>query len=218
MSESACIACATRPRKGDSELCGGCFARLRELVATVEWAHGWLGVNMAGGASGFKPGSLHRKADSRPPYRLDLSDARTDIHTKLASWAQAIGEEHVPPLAGPLDDSVPSIGRWLRARLPWVSDQPWVDSFIAELAELRGLAYGLAPWDRCRTDLPLPCPAKGCGLLTLALYGGDDAVICRSRDCGHIMTAYEYKKGVKEWIQRRQEEAAKAAEAKAQAA
>lgn len=206
MSDHLCVVCSVRPCKGDSELCGGCFVRLRVELATVQWAHDWLGVAMAASGVGPDTGVVHRSAESRPPYRLDITDARTDIEAKLASWARMIGEEHFPPLAGPLDATVPGICTWLRARLPWCSDQPWVDSFLAELAELRRMAYGLAPWDRTRTDMPLPCPA--CTLLSLSLYGGDDAVVCRARDCGHVMTAYEYKREVDEWMQRRRLEIA----------
>lgn len=214
MTETACVVCTTRPRKGSSYLCGGCFVRLRVELATVQWAHDWLGAAMTASGAGPKAGAVHRAADSKPPYRLDLTDARNDIHARLSSWAQMIGEEHVPPLAGPLDGTVPGICTWLRARLPWCSDQEWVDAFLAELVELRQSAYRLAPWDRVRTDLPLPCPGDGCrsidpnGLLTLSQYGGDDAVVCRNKLCGHTMTAYEYKKAVGEWMDQRQRQLA----------
>jgi hypothetical protein len=218
MSDTLCVVCDTRPRKDRSHTCGGCFVRLRIELATVLGAHDWLGGNMGPGSAGLNGAVTRRPGESRPPYRVEFSDARTLIHKKLAEWAGYIAREHFPPLAGPADDTLPAIGVWLRARLPWVSDQPWAGEFLEQLGQLRREAYGLAPWDRMRTDLPLPCPGKGCGLLTLSLYGGDDAVVCRNRTCGHVMTAYEYKKGVEEWMERRREEAAKAAKALAEAA
>lgn len=207
MSDTLCVVCNTRPRKGRSYLCGGDFVRLRVELATVQDAHRWLGVAMNASGAGPNTGVMRHAADSKPPYRLDFTDARTDIEGKLASWAQMIGEEHFPPLAGPLDATVPGICTWLRARLPWCSDQPWVDAFLTELADLRRMAYGLAPWDRTRTDSSLPCPS--CALLTLSLYGGDDAVVCRNRPCGHIMTVHEYRRAVSEWMQRQNRELAR---------
>lgn len=209
MSEATCVVCNTRPRKGRSYLCGGDFVRLRVELATVQDAHRWLGVAMNASGAGPNTGVIHHAADSKPPYRVDFTDARRDIEAKLASWAQMIGEKHFPPLAGPLDATVPAICTWLRARLPWCSDQPWVDSFLAELADLRRMAYSLAPWDRTRRDSAMPCPAKDCGLLTLSFYGGEDSWVCRNRLCGHVMTVNEYRKAIEEWMDRQRREMAR---------
>lgn len=112
-------------------------------------------------------------------------------------------------MRGPAADTVPAIALWLRAQLHWASDQLWVDSYAVALADLRKTAYGLAPWDRARTDLPLPCPGRGCGMLSLSWFSGSDTVVCRSRLCGHRMTGGDYVAAVMaEWA--RQTAAARA--------
>lgn len=196
MSDTLCLVCTTRPRKGRSYLCGGDFVRLRVELATVQDAHRWLGVAMNASGAGPNTGVVRHAADSKPPYRLDFTDARQDIEAKLASWAQMIGEERFPPVAGPPRGDICAVGTWLHEQLPWVSDQAWVDEFLRELVELRRAAYQLAPWDRTRRDVPLPC--SECGLLSLALFGASDFVVCRNRTCGNSMTVAEYRIQVSE--------------------
>ncbi|HEY8973693.1 MAG TPA: hypothetical protein VIN75_05710 [Burkholderiaceae bacterium] len=167
-------------------------------LCVVEWAYGYLGAQMQAPLPAWKPGTLHRAGESRPPLPVALHDARVDIQGKLGSWARLIAEE--ANMRGPADNTVPAIALWLRAQLHWASDQSWVDSYAAELADLRKTAYGLAPWDRARQDLPLPCPARGCGMLSLSWYSGSETVVCRSRLCGHRMTVGDYVAAVMaEW-------------------
>lgn len=198
---TACIVCLEREPYGNSLLDGGCFARMRGDLATVQWAYSWLGATMLALPASWKPGTLHRAGESQPPTSLGMHDVRVDIHDTLASWARMIAEEHTPALHGPADDTVHAIAVWLRARLQWCSDQPWCDQFASALTILRQNAYALAPWDRSRIDLPLPCPKpRGCGLLTLSLYSGDDGVTCRNRACGRVISWADYYLEVRaEW-------------------
>lgn len=198
MASFPCTVCGLRDHLGRSFICGGCFARILGDLCTLEFAYAWLGAQMVAPQPTWKPGTIHQAGGSRPPLPVALHDARVDIHGKLASWARLIAEE--ANMRGPADDTVPAIATWLRAQLHWASDQAWCDDYAAELAELRGMAYGLAPWDRARTDLPLPCPARGCGMLSLSWYSGSETVVCRSRVCGHRMTSEDYVKAVvAEW-------------------
>jgi hypothetical protein len=194
-----CVICHDRPPVGTSYLCGGDYARLRTDLALTAWAHWWLGRAMVTPAPAWKPGAIHHAAtEGQPPFPVALLDARSAIEAVLGSWARMIAEEHTPALAGPADGGVESVVRWLRARLPWCSDQPWVDDYARELAELRQQAHGLVPWSRARRDLPVPCPA--CGLLSLSAYSGDDAIVCRSHDCGRVVAWVEYEHAVRrEW-------------------
>lgn len=200
MANFPCIICGLRDHLGRSFTCGGCYARMFGDLCTLEFAHAWLGAQMAAPQPAFKPGTVHQAAGSRPPLPLALHDARVDIHGKLGSWARLIAEE--ARMRGPADDTVPSIAGWLRVQLHYASDQAWCDDYAAELADLRGAAYGLAPWGRSRTDLPLPCPARGCGMLSLSWYSGSDTVLCRNRLCGHRMTSADYVAAVAEEWQR----------------
>lgn len=202
MAEHLCIICRALPPYFDgSFVCGPDFARMRRDLAEVQWAYAWLGATMLALPAAWKSGTIHAAAGPRPPLSLAMHDARIDIQGKLATWARVVGEEHTPALHGPADGDVRTVATWLRARLQWISDQPWCDEFARELSEMRQTAYALAPWDRSRLDLPLPCPKpKGCGLLTLALYSGDDGVTCRNRACGRVMTWADYYLEVRaEW-------------------
>lgn len=200
-----CVVCATRPPAyTDSMMCGPCFNRLRADIATLVGAYEWLGISMRAPGPAWKTGTIHRSGDPRLPFRTDLFDAREDIAGKLTSWARAVAEEHVPALRGPADGEPRTVGRWLIAQLPWISDQPWCDAMAAELGDAARRAYGLAPWDRLRRDLPLPCP--GCGLLSLAQHGGDEQVTCRIRTCGHAMPWADYWRLVVEASEKERQE------------
>lgn len=195
-----CVICHDRPPVGHSMIDGGCYARLRGDLATVEWAYGLLGEQLLALPAAWKPGSIGAAGGSRPPLSLAVVDARANIEGVLGSWARMVAEEHQPALHGPADGSVPAVGAWLDARMPWISDQPWVDEFARELGELRRAAHALAPWGRARRDLPLPCPETACGLLTLSWYADTDSVICRNRLCGLSMTIGQYRDEVSAWM------------------
>jgi hypothetical protein len=195
---TACIICLEREPYGRSLICGGDFARLRGDLATVQWAHSWLGTSMLALPASWKPGTIHRRGGPQPPMNVAMHDVRVDITGKLATWARMVAEEMTPAMAGPAHGDVRTVATWLRAQLGWISDQPWCDEFARELTDMRSAAYALAPWERSRLDLPLPCPR--CGLLSLSLYSGDDAVTCRIRDCGHALTWADYQRKVgEEW-------------------
>lgn len=188
-----CICCQQNPPYGlRSMLCGPCFGGVRRDLATVAWAHGWLGAQLVALPASFRPGSLHAAAGSRPPINLGQHDARVQIEAVLTSWARLTGEEMVPALPGPRSGDVRTVAAWLgdRDRLSWISDQPWADEFARELRELRQQAYSAAPWDRMRDDLALPCP--NCGLLALARYSGAEGVFCRNQMCRHVLLTDEY--------------------------
>jgi hypothetical protein len=202
MADFPCICCAVRPHLGRSFICGGCYARMLGDLSVLEFAYAWLGAQMAAPLPAWKPGTLHRAGESRPPLPVALHDARMDIHGKLGSWARLIAEE--ARMRGPERDEVPAIASWLRIQLHYASDQPWCDDYATELADLRKSAYGLAPWDSARTDLALKCP--GCGMLSLSLYSGSETVVCRVRLCGHRMTGPDYMRAVAEEWQRQQEQ------------
>jgi hypothetical protein len=202
MADFPCICCAVRPHLGRSFICGGCYARMLGDLSVLEFAYAWLGAQMAAPLPAWKPGTLHRAGESRPPLPVALHDARMDIHGKLGSWARLIAEE--ARMRGPERDEVPAIAAWLRIQLHYASDQPWCDDYATELADLRKSAYGLAPWDSARTDLALKCP--GCGMLSLSLYSGSETVVCRVRLCGHRMTGADYMRAVAEEWQRQQEQ------------
>jgi hypothetical protein len=200
---SSCIACHEEPPYGLYSMLGGrCFGRLRADLATVQWAHGWLGSELVALAPAFKPGSIHAAAASRPPMNLGQHDVRVQIEGVLWSWTRMILEEIVPALRGPRTTDVPTVARWLRERLPWVSDQPWADEFVREVRELRQSAYAVAPWDAQRSDMPLPCPR--CGLLALAHFQGSDCIVCRSLACGVVLTWEKYRSEVSAWWERAQ--------------
>lgn len=186
-----CHVCDQRERVGTSLMCGGCYTRLRADITTLVGAHTWLGIAMLTPTPAWKPGTIgHSATSSRPPFRTDLHDARVEIATLLTSWAQAIAETHVPALAGPADNEPTTIGVWLRARTHWLSEQDWCVDVCAELGDAARRAYGLVPWERQRRELPLPCP--GCGYLTLTLYGGNELIVCRYRDCAKELTWSDY--------------------------
>ena len=191
-----CIVCLTREARYPSCMCGGCYARLHVDVGTLVGAHTWLGVAMRNPTPAWKPGAIHRPSGPRPPFQVQLHDARVDIAAKLTSWAKLIAEEHTPALAGPADSDPATIGRWLGHRLRWVSEQLWCDEMARELNELARSAYALVPWDRERRQLPLPCP--GCDLLTLVLYGGQEWVSCRNPECGALLSWADYWLAVQE--------------------
>ena len=198
-----CIACQQNPPYGlRSYLCGPCFGTIRRDLATIAWAHAWLGAELVALPASFRPGSLHAAAASRPPLSLGQHDMRVQIEAVLTSWARLTGEEMLPAQPRPRSGEVRIVAAWLgeRDRLSWISDQPWADEFARELRELRQQAYAVAPWDRAREDRPLPCPS--CGMLTLTVYGGDEGVTCRNRVCGRYLTLVEYHVEVAAWWQR----------------
>jgi len=198
-----CIFCHDNPPFGlRSMLCGPCFGSMRRDLATLQFAHAWLGAELVALPAAFKPGTIHGSAGPRAPLSFDKHDMRVEIEAVLGSWARVVGEEMTPPLPGPRDGEVATVAAWLRDRdrLSWISDQPWADEFVRELVDLRQRAHAIAPWSAFRQDLPLPCPA--CGMLSLAVFGGDEFVRCRMRVCGRMMTPGEYRQEVLAWHER----------------
>ena len=193
---NVCLVCNLLEPRYPSHMCGSCFARLRRHISVLVGAHTWLGIAMLNPTPAWKPGTIHRQGGPRPPFRVDLHDAREDIAGKLTSWAKLIAEEHVPALRGPAAPDVATVARWLVERLPWVSEQPWCDAMANELAEAARSSYALVPWDRQRRDLPLPCP--DCGVLLLSLYSGDELIACRNPGCGRQLTWAAYWEAVQE--------------------
>jgi hypothetical protein len=193
-----CTICHQRPPRDPSGICGGCYARTRGDLNTLAWAHTWLGVAMLTPGTSWKPGTLHRAPGPQPPYGLQYHDQREQIEAVLSSWVTAVAYEGA--LAGPADKTVTGLTAWLRIRLPWISEQSWCRDFATELSDQRAAAHALAPWERGRRDLPVPCPR--CGLLTLSLYGGDDGVTCRNRECGEMIAWYRYDREVRKWHDR----------------
>lgn len=188
--ETPCATCAERPALTPSYMCGACFNKLRADISTLVGAYVWLGVAML--ATGVRPteGTISRTAESRIPFRVDLHDKREEIAATLAYWTRMIAEAHTPALAGPADGDVETVGRWLRARLPWVSEQEACVTMATELAATARSAYALVPWNARRRDFPLTCP--GCRYLTLSLYGADEVIMCRNRDCGRVLSWADY--------------------------
>lgn len=188
--EAPCVLCDDRPARLPSLLCGGCFGKMRADVSVLVGAYIWLGIAML--ATGGQRGETTTRspAESRMPFRADLHDTRVDIAGKLGGWARLVAEKRVPALAGPGSGDVETVGRWLRAQLPWASEQGFCDSMAIELADAARTAYGLVPWNARRRDFPLPCP--DCTYLTLSLYGADEVIICRNRDCGRILSWADY--------------------------
>jgi hypothetical protein len=188
--ETPCVICAHRNARNRSLMCGACFNKLRADISTLVGAYVWLGIAML--ATGTRPTepAVGHTAESRIPFRVDLHDKREEIAGSLAYWARMIAEAHVPALAGPADGDVETIGRWLRARLPWVSEQEGCVTMATELGASARSAYALVPWNARRRDLPLPCP--DCTYLTLSLYGADEVITCRNRDCGRILSWADY--------------------------
>ena len=179
-----CLICHTQPRRGHSRCCGGCYARVRGDLAIVAWAYIHLDETMRALPPAMRGGtSRHGSSESAPPLRLDLVDVRVSIAENLTRWAAHIAQNHEPVIRGPVTQDLVTVIRWLLEQaLSWVSDQPWVWEFAAHIAELRRMAYSVAPWERIRVDLPTPCP--DCKLLTLSTYPGDNTAVCRNRACG----------------------------------
>lgn len=200
MPDYVCIVCQTRPPLGRSLIDGGCYARILGDLCTLEFAYEWLGAQMRAPAAAWKPGTIGRAGGSRPPLPLALHDAREDIHGTLAGWARFAAE--AASMRGPADGTVPAIARWLRTQLHWISEREACREFAGDVADLRGTAYGLAPWGRARVDTPLPCPK--CTLLSLSWYTGSETVLCRNRSCGHRMTSDDYVKAVLDLWERHQ--------------
>jgi hypothetical protein len=196
-STIGCLVCVENHPVDGSFLCGYCFGRLRRNVSILVGAYGWLGVAMRSPAPAFRDGSGRSAPASRPPFDVGLHDLRDDITFKLRSWARVIAEEH--QLRGPSDGDVRTVAAWIKPQLSWVSDQPWCDDMATEFDEAVRAARGRVPWERICRSLPLPCPGRyGCNLLTLAVYGGDDAVTCRNVACGRVIPWAEYWTAVKQ--------------------
>ena len=186
-----CLLCAEGHTVGSSYLCGRCFGRLRRNVAILVGVHGWLGVAMYTPAPTRRDGPGRSAPGSRPPFNPALHDLRVDITGKLRSWSRLIAEEH--QLRGPADGDVRTVAGWMKEQLPWVSDQRWCSEMAAALGESVQDARKLVPWERVCRPLPLPCPGRyGCNLLTLCVYGGDDAVTCRNPECGRLINWDDY--------------------------
>jgi len=179
-------------------MCGACFGRLHADIATLVGAHTWLGIAMCNPTPAFKAGTIHRSGGPGIPFRAELHDTRVDVAGKLASWARMIAEDG-PPLAGPADGEVATVGRWLAARLPWVSDQLWCDAMAHELADAARGARRLVPWDSIGRELALPCP--DCGYVTLTVYSGTDVIWCRWPECGRTMGWAEYEREVEKRLE-----------------
>lgn len=190
-----------RPRQAydGSLLCGKCFARLRRLVRAMDGAYDWLGQRMArdGGAGRFEP--VSGTSEARLPLREALHDHREwAIKPRLAGWARIVIDEFPSPLAGPRSSHPHDVAGWLLPHLPWVAAQPWVDEMLAELADTVSDAHKLAPWQRERRHLDLPCPE--CDMLSLALFGGDDWITCQTPTCGYWLPWFRYAKIAKQIV------------------
>ena len=200
VSTNGCLVCTDNQPVEGSYLCGYCFGRLRANVSITVGAYDWLGLAMSSPAPAFRDGGARSAPNSRPPFDVGLHDLRDDLTFTLRTWARLIAEEH--QLRGPSDGDARTVATWIKPQLGWVCDQPWCDDMAAEFDEVVRAARGRVPWDRICRSLPLPCPGRyGCNLLTLAIYGGDDAVTCRNRACGRVISWADY------WAAVRAEEA-----------
>lgn len=185
----ACLAC-DRPRWSNSLMCGGCFVRLRSDIDTLIAAHAELGRDMTAIRAGRHDGASHQPPGPRLPFPEPLHDTRVMIEAQLTGWARIIAEEHTPAIHGPTDSSLPTVGLWMAALLPWVSQQQWCDAMAGELGETALSVRRLVPTEPRRRELPGPCPA--CRMLSLIVYDGDEVVFCRIRTCGHRMPWGQY--------------------------
>jgi hypothetical protein len=195
-----CLVCGQSWALSPSWMCGGCFRRLDRDLAQAVWAHGWLGAKMTSLRPAWRTGTIGRDGEPQPPYDVQITDVRNAIQATLVEWSKRIAYEHIPVLVGPADHTVAALGRWLRAHSHWASDQPWCNQYAYDLAKARSDAYKLAPWDRAREDLALPCPR--CGAQSLTYYQGSDGVTCSRRGCSHTMAWSDYLGLIAEWRRR----------------
>jgi hypothetical protein len=174
-----------RPQR-EGLLCRACAYRLRRHITQAPAVHAWLWLAMVREQSGTEPISGSREAPL--PIRVALHDLRDDLTAVMASWADVVASES--RLVGPEGDSLTHTVPWLLRHLQGALSRIWVGDLADEMADLHRRAYLAAPWDRERRDLPAPCPE--CGLLTLALYGGADEVVCRNAVCGETIPSRLY--------------------------
>jgi hypothetical protein len=137
-----CVLCARR-RPDIGHLCAPCHDRLAQQLLDIQTeAETLSAVPSMAQPTGTRGGTL---ASHRSPARLDvlvLTDPRTaaDEHGTLgllgvlASWARAVRDDR--HLAWPDQITVASERKTLSAHLVWLSEQPYVDEFAAEIGGL----------------------------------------------------------------------------------
>lgn len=205
MSALCLMACSDQndnPRlaRWPSLLCGPCYANLRRTVVQSVGIYVHLGRTMIRLSVGWNQ-PLSGTRIPPAPLREDLHDLRVDLAGKLACWARLIAEERT--LRGPYlhrvslrngdiaPDDLHDLVVFVRDHLSWASEQLWVDALVVEMRDTMRRIHAACPWRVERRDLPAPCP--GCGMQSLALYTGDDHVICRTPDCGEVIKESLYE-------------------------
>lgn len=163
-------------------LCRDCTRRLERHLAEMPARVQLLRVLHDGQQT---PRRTDRPGSSTPvPLNVEAHDLLQKIPGVLASWTGMVCEER--DLRGP--DTHDRCAAWLLGQLDWLVEQPWVDDFADEVADLAREAERLIRINPRRHRLEPPCPQ--CSARELGRWDGTDQVDCEA--CGRAWPEKDY--------------------------
>ncbi len=166
--------------------CKSATERLTKTIAELPALHSWLHANLASGGGGGDKVTGTR--DKPVPINLGVHDHAEHVVFTLASWARMVAEDR--GLHGPSNATPSATATFLLAHLDWIVRQDWAPDAAEEISDLSRKAHGIVPSRPERHELPAPCPADGCGYLSLVRYDGESHVRCEV--CGAVWDEKEY--------------------------
>lgn len=203
-----CAVCQRRRLSSDEIMtCSLCVGKLDDALVTILELFALLPVFMLPGSVPVADRIKHRQVDAPAPVRLEVVDLMDDrigdlddirrrgIVGVLEQWARLVAQERRMS-ARPVKPSVATEVGFLRTHLNWVSEQPWVGEFAAEIMGTDPRQPGILRQleQACGETPPRPkiigrCPAsiirdgepQACGT---ALYADPASPSVQCRKCG----------------------------------
>jgi hypothetical protein len=181
---------------GDPVWCSDCQALISLHLAQLDT----LAALLAAEADGHRDAGEQEKggkrgAGSAPPSPSPAADDLDELARMLAAWEaiyRTLKGWPSPPPRGDLASRETERIAWLSRHLRGILASDIAADFGAEVLQWhRGMARQAKAGVRT-LRLPLRCPGRNCGWLTLTWTEGSDRVECGNPDCGLIMSRTEY--------------------------
>lgn len=204
-----------RETRGADHLCHVCTERLRKRIAEAPALVSWLAAHVQPGRHGESDKVRGGGFVAPIPVRADVlsvigpaateavlgngddQDNTLNIPAELDSWCQVLVEERTEhdggTYAGPRGGKPETTAAYLLAHLEWIVQQQWAVELHDEMGRMHRTAFGLAPWDAGRHEVPGECPS--CDLKALVRYDGSSYVQCeiRAGGCGRLISEDDYQ-------------------------
>jgi hypothetical protein len=183
-----------RPRPGEPVWCPDCKTLIVQRLAELDDLAAMLDFVADGHHSAEALERVTRSSEPASPSQA--ADDLNELHTMLYGWEMAyrdIQRWPSPPRRGELASRETSCIAWLSHHLPGILASPVAKDFGTEVLQWHRSTAGQAKAGVRTLKMPLRCPGRGCGLLTLFWTEGGDRVECQSPACGLILSREQYE-------------------------